>query len=217
MKSHGVVSVFRGGDAVEIRFNQGNTTVSLHGTLAQVVRPLLEVHLNSVPPPDASLKQGMTVAIAITSGTGIYTADVTVQQYHPQAQRVVVAANGCFRYQQRRQHERYRCEMQVHLRCVGDPDWTSGICRDISAGGARIYLPREFVLRSNTLEVVFLSPANQQAVRAIAEVVRASKLLDEAGWELGIRFTEMNRMEKIHFARLLQHWASFSEHEPIQP
>ncbi len=209
--------MFQAGDPVEVHVKIGGNPVALRGQVAQVVRPLIEVHLADNPPLDGSIKPGMCVPIAITSSTGIYSSEATVQRYHPQTKQLVVAVNGSFRFQQRRQHERYRCEMQVHLRASGENEWTTGICRDISAGGARIYVPQNFVLQSNALEVVFIAPTNQQAVRANAEVVRTSKLLNDEGWELGIRFTEMNRMEKIHFARLLQHWASINQQEPYQP
>ncbi|MCS6948971.1 MAG: PilZ domain-containing protein [bacterium] len=209
--------MFRAGDPVEVHFKVGNAPVTLRGKLAQIARPLLGIQLSDTLACNGSLVPGAAVVVAISGGTGIYTAPAVVQRCNLEARQLVVATQGSFCYQQRRQHERYRCDMQVRLRPVGDTEWTAGICRDISAGGARIYLPQELVLRSNTLELVFLSPDNQQAVRAIAEVVRTSKLLDESGWELGVRFTEMNRMEKIHFARLLQHWAAQHEREPVQP
>ena len=209
--------MFQAGDPVQIQFKLGNSAVALRGKLAQAVRSLIEVHLTDEPVHDGSLKPGSGVVVVISSSTGIYTSEATVQRYYPPTGQLVVTVNGCFRHQQRRQHERYRCEMQVHLRAAGETDWIAGICRDISAGGARIYVPQELVLKSTSLEVVFISPSNQQAVRAMAEVARTSKLLDDVGWELGVRFTEMNRMEKIHFARLLQHWASVGEREPIQP
>jgi len=209
--------VFHVGDPVQIHFKLGNTAIALQGKLAQMVRPLMEVHLTEKPLHNGAVKPGMCVLVVISGGTGVYTAEASIQQYRPHTGQVVVAVNGSFRFQQRRQQERYRCDMQVRLRVVGDAEWITGTCRDISAGGARIYLPQEFVLRSNTLEIVFIAPTNQQAVRAIAEVVRTSKLLEETGWEVGVRFTEMDRMEKIRFARLLQHWASAEGHEPIHP
>lgn len=204
LQPRGEVSVFQTGDPVEIHFKMGNTCVTLHGKLVQMPCPLMGMRLTDSSGGADSLKRGMTVLIAIGGSTGVYSAEAVVQRCDPAEGQVVVSVNGSFRYQQRRWHERYRCDMQVRLRVVGDTKWISGVCRDISAGGARIYLSQEIELRSNTLEVVFLSPTNQQAVRAVGEVVRTSKLLDDSGWEIGVRFAEMNRMEKIHFARLLQ-------------
>lgn len=208
--------MFRTGDPVEIHFKLGNTPVALRGNLVQMARPLLGVQLTDPPVCEGSMKPGTTVLIAISGGTGVYTSEAVVQRCDMASGQMIVSVNGSFRFQQRRQHERYRCDMQVRLRVVGDTEWISGVCRDISAGGARIYLSQEFVLRSNTLEVVFISSVTQQAVRAVAEIVRTSKLLNDSGWEIGVRFTEMNRMEKIQFARLLQHWASLQQHEPVQ-
>lgn len=209
--------MFQTGDPVEIHFKVGNVPVALRGKLVQVARPLLGIQLNNAAAPSSTLASGMVVLVAISGGTGIYTAQATVQRYDAASGQLVVAIQGSFCFQQRRQHERYRCHMPVRLRVVGDTEWIDGVCRDISAGGARIYLPQQFIIRSNTLEVLFIAPDNQQAVRAIAEVVRTSKLIDDSGWELGIRFTEMNRMEKIQFARLLQHWATNSARQPVQP
>jgi len=209
--------VFQTGDPVEIHFRTGNTLVALHGTLVQMVRPLMEIHLNSQPLHDGLVRSGINVLVVISAGTGIYTTEAVIQRYHPAAGQIVVCVNGSFRFQQRRQHERYRCNMQVRLRAVGDTEWITGECRDISAGGARIYLAQELVLRSNTLELLFISPGNQQAVRAVAEIVRTGKLLDQDGWEIGVRFTEMSRMEKIQFARLLQLWADPQDREPVRP
>lgn len=213
----GDVSVFQIGDPVEIHFRSGNNLVALHGTLAQVSRPLMEIHLTDQPLHDGMVRSGVNVLLAVSGGTGIYTAEAVVQRYNPTAGQVILSVSGSFRFQQRRQHERYRCNMQVRLRAMGDAEWITGECRDISAGGARIYLPQEFVLRSNAIEVIFISPTSQQAVRAVAEIVRTGKLLEGDGWEIGIRFTEMSRMEKIHFARLLQHWASTQQREPVNP
>ncbi len=209
--------MFHSGDPAEIHFKLGSTSVAMQGKVAQFVRPLMEIHLTGEPVHDGVVHTGMNVLVVVSSGTGVYTAEASIHRYQPQAGQVVVAVNGCFRFQQRRQHERYKCNIPVRLRVVGDSEWVNAICRDISAGGARLYLPQEFVLRSNTLEVIFISPDSQQGVRAIAEVVRTSKLLEDNGWELGIRFIEMDRMEKIRFARLLQHWASVEQHEPVQP
>ncbi|GIV15883.1 MAG: hypothetical protein KatS3mg022_1318 [Armatimonadota bacterium] len=208
--------MFHTGDPVEIHFKQGDVPVTLRGKLVQMARPLLGIQIMEHTVCDGSVKPGTCVLVAISGGTGVYTSEAVVQRCDVAAGQVIVAVSGSFRYQQRRQHERYRCDMQVRLRVVGDTEWISGVCRDISAGGARIYLSQEFVLRSNTLEVVFISPASQQAVRAVAEIVRTSKLVSDSGWEIGIRFTEMNRMEKIQFARLLQHWASLQQREPVQ-
>lgn len=208
--------MFQTGDPVEIHFKMGDAPVTLRGKLVQMARPLLGIQLMNSPACDGSIKPGMTVLIAISGGTGVYTSEVVVQRCDMTLGQLIVSVNGSFRFQQRRQHERYPCDMQVHVRVVGDTEWINGVCRDISAGGARIYLSQEFVLRSNTLEVVFISPTNQQAVRAIAEIVRTSKLLNDSGWEIGIRFTEMNRMEKIQFARLLQHWASRQQRDPVR-
>lgn len=208
--------MFHPGDPVQLHFKLGDMSVALHGKLAQAVRQLIEVHLTEEQVHSEAVKPGMSVLIVISGGTGIYTAEANIQRYQPQTGQIVVTLKGSFRYQQRRQHERYRCNMQVRLRVVGDTEWLTGVCRDISAGGARLYLPQEFVLRSNTLEVIFIAPTNEQAVRAVAEVVRTSKLIEDSGWELGIRFIEMDRMEKIRFARLLQHWASTDQREPVQ-
>ncbi|MEJ5253359.1 MAG: PilZ domain-containing protein [Chthonomonadetes bacterium] len=209
--------VFHPGDPAEIHFKLGSTSVAMQGKVAQFVRPLLEVHLTGEPVHDGAVHTGMNVLVVVSGGTGIYTAEASIQRYQPQTGQLVLAVNGSFRFQQRRQHERYRCKIPVRLRVVGDSEWVSATCRDISAGGARLYLSQEFVLRSNAVEIIFISPDSQQGVRAIAEVVRTSKLLEESGWELGIRFTEMDRMEKIRFARLLQHWASVEQHEPAKP
>lgn len=211
------MGVFRIGDPVEIQVKLGTNSISLYGKLAQVVRPLLEIHLNQQQGHIGAVQPGTSVVVYISGGTGIYIADAIVQRCYAQTGQVVVSIDGCFRFQQRRQHERYRCEMQARLRVVGDNEWVPGICRDISAGGARIYLSREFVLRSNTMEVVFISPTNHQAVHTMAEVVRTSKLVGDNGWEIGIRFAEMNRMEKIQFARLLQYWESVAQHDPVDP
>lgn len=208
--------MFQTGDPVEIHFKIGNMPVSLQGTLVQMVRPLIGIQLTEASACDGSLKPGVNVLLAISGGTGVYTAEVTVQRCDLAARQLVVSVGGSFRYQQRRLHERYRCNMQTRLRAAGDTKWIDGVCRDISAGGARIYLSQQFTLRSDTLEVVFIAPGNQQAVRAVAEVVRTSKLLDDSGWEIGIRFTEMSRTEKIQFSRLLQHWASLQQREPVQ-
>lgn len=208
--------MFHPGDPVQIHFKLGDMSVALHGKLAQAVSQLIEVHLTEEPAHSEAVKPGMSVLIVISGGTGVYTAEANIQRYQPQTGQIVVAVKGSFRYQQRRQHERYRCNMQVRLRVVGDTKWLTGVCRDISAGGARLYLPQEFVLHSDTLEVIFVAPTNEQAVRAVAEVVRTSKLIEDSGWELGVRFIEMDRMEKIRFARLLQHWASAGQHEPVQ-
>lgn len=209
--------MFQIGDPVEIHFRSGNIPVALHGKLAQMVRPLMEIHLSDQPVHDGLVRAGVNVLVAVSGGKGIYTAEAVVQRYHPADGQIVVCVNGSFRFQQRRQHERYRCRMQVRLRAVGDSEWITGECRDISAGGARIYLPNELALRSDTLEVVFISPTSQQAVRAVAEIVRTGKLLEESGWEIGVRFAEMSRMEKIQFARLLQHWESTQQREPVNP
>lgn len=209
--------MFQAGDPVQIHFKLRDTPIALQGKLAQMVRPLMEIHLTEEPVFDGAVKPGMSILVVVVGGTGIYTAEASIQRYQPNTGQVVVAVKGSFRFQQRRQHERYRCEMQARLRVVGDTEWLDGVCRDISAGGARIYLPQEFVLRSDTVEVIFIAPTNEQAVRAMAEVVRTSKLIEGNGWELGIRFTEIDRMEKIRFARLLQHWASAGQHEPIKP
>ncbi|MCS6830192.1 MAG: PilZ domain-containing protein [Armatimonadota bacterium] len=208
--------MFQVGDPVEVHFKLGEAAVSMHGRLAQVARPLIAIQIAEPPVCNGAVKPGSMVVVAISGGTGVYTAEAIVQRCDLAAGHLIVAINSSFRYQQRRQHERYRCDMQVRLRVVGDPEWLSGRCMDISAGGARIYLPQQFTLRSNTIEVVFVAPDNQQAVRAVAEIVRTSKLLHDSGWEIGVRFTEMNRMEKIHFARLLQHWASLQQREPVQ-
>lgn len=208
--------MFHPGDPVQIHFKLGDMSVALHGKLAQAVSQLIEVHLTEEPAHSEAVKPGMSVLIVISGGTGVYTAEANIQRYQLQTGQIVVAVKGSFRYQQRRQHERYRCSMQVRLRVVGDTKWLTGVCRDISAGGARLYLPQEFVLHSDTLEVIFVAPTNEQAVRAVAEVVRTSKLIEDSGWELGVRFIEMDRMEKIRFTRLLQHWASAGQHEPVQ-
>ncbi len=209
--------MFQVGDPVEIHFKAGNVSVALHGTLAQMVRSLMGIHLKNQPPHEGLVRSGLNVLVVISGGTGVYTAEAVVQQYHPASGQIVVCVNGSFRFQQRRQHERYPCNMQVRLRVVGGAEWINGECRDISAGGARIHVPQEIVLPSSTLEVVFISPTSQQAVRAVAEIVRTGKLLEEEGWEIGIRFAEMSRMEKIQFARLLQHWADAQQREPVQP
>jgi c-di-GMP-binding flagellar brake protein YcgR len=177
----------------------------------------MEIHLADSLICESAVKPGATVTVAISGGTGLYCADAVIQRYYPATRQLIIAISGSFRFEQRRQHERYRCHMPVRLRVVGDTQWTGGECRDISAGGARIYLPKELVLRSNTVELVFISPTNQQGVRAMAEVVRTSKLLNDPGWEIGVRFTEMERVEKIQFARLLQYWASAREREPVRP
>jgi len=209
--------VFQTGDPAEIHFRTGNTLVALHGTLVQMARPLMEIHLKNQPLHDGLVRPGTNVLVVISGGAGIYTAEAVIQQYLPADGQIVVCVDGSFRFQQRRQHERYRCNMQVRLRVVGDTEWITGECRDISAGGARIYLPQGVVLRSNTVELLFISPVNQQAVRAVAEIVRTGKLLDQDGWEIGVRFTEMSRMEKIQCARLLQLWASPQQREPVKP
>lgn len=208
--------MFQTGDPVEVHFKLGETPLSIHGQLAQVARPLMAILVSEPPVCNGAIKPGNTVIIAISGGTGVYTAEAVVQRCDLSAGHLIVSVNSSFRYQQRRQHERYRCNMQVRLRVVGDTEWVNGICRDISAGGARVYLAQEFTLRSNTIEIVFIAPDSQQAVRAIAEIVRTSKLLHDSGWEIGVRFTEMNRMEKIQFTRLLQHWASQQQREPVQ-
>lgn len=200
--------MFHTGNPVEIAIDTSAGSLSVTGTLARVACPVLEVHLADPSLAQSILRGGLVVGVNISGAKGVYSTEATIHRFDGQTGQLVLVANGSFRYQQRRQHERYLCDIPVHLRIVGDSEWVSGRCRDISAGGARIYLPQEFTLRSNTLEIVFIAPDNQQAVRAIAEIVRTSKLLNESGWELGIRFTEMNRMEKIHFARLLQHWAN---------
>lgn len=209
--------MFRSGDPVEVHFKVGDAPVALRGKLAQFARSLLGIQLTDTMPCSSFLSPGATVLVAISGGTGVYTAQAVVQRCNASAGHLVVTVQGSFCYQQRRQHERYLCNMPVRLRVVGDPEWIEGVCRDISAGGARIYLERQIRLRSETLELVFLSPDSHQAVRAIGEVVRIGKLVDASGWELGIRFTEMNRMERIHFTRLLQHWASVYQREPVQP
>lgn len=208
--------MFHTGDPIEIHFKLAHAPFSLRGKLVQMARPLLGIQLAEPPMCDGMVKPGTCVLVAISGGTGVYTAEAVVQRCDMAAGQVILSVNGSFRYQQRRQHERYRCDMQVRLRVVGDPEWMNGVCRDISAGGARIYLAQEFVMRSNTIEVVFIAPDNQQAVRAVAEIVRTSKLLHDSGWEIGVHFTEMSRTEKIQFARLLQHWASQQEREPVQ-
>lgn len=209
--------MFQTGDPVEIHFKAGGTLLTLHGMLGKTARPLMEVHLKNQPLHDGLVRPGTNVLVVISGGAGIYTAEAVIQQYLPADGQIVVCVDCSFRFQQRRQHERYRCNMQVRLRVVGDTEWITGECRDISAGGARIYLPQGVVLRSNTVELLFISPVNQQAVRAVAEIVRTGKLLDQDGWEIGVRFTEMSRMEKIQFARLLQLWASPQQREPVKP
>jgi hypothetical protein len=209
--------VFQTGDPVEIHFKAGGTLLTLHGMLVQTARPLMEIHLKDQPLHDGLVRPGTNVLVVISGGAGIYTAEAVIQQYLPADGQIVVCVDCSFRFQQRRQHERYRCNMQVRLRVVGDTEWITGECRDISAGGARIYLPQGVVLRSNTVELLFISPVNQQAVRAVAEIVRTGKLLDQDGWEIGVRFTEMSRMEKIQFARLLQLWALPQQREPVKP
>jgi hypothetical protein len=209
--------VFQAGDPVEIQLRSGNLCVGVRGKLVQFVRPLMEIHLENSPVCASALQAGAVVPLAISGGTGVYTAEAVVQRYNSATGQVIVSVNGSFRFQQRRQHERYPCRMPVHVRAVGDTDWQNAECCDISAGGARIYLAQEIILRTSTLEIVFLAPGSQQGVRAVAEVVRTSKLLHEAGWELGVRFTEMDRAEKIRFTRLLQYWASVQHREPVQP
>ncbi len=209
--------MFQIGASVKIHLKVNTSMVVSQGKLARMACPLLAIHLQNESLYDMLLTPGTNVLLVISAESGIYSGEAVVQQYHPEVAEIVVQVKGSFRFQQRRQHERYPCNMQVRLRAVGDTEWITGECRDISAGGARIYLAQELVLRSNTLELLFISPGNQQAVRAVAEIVRTGKLLDQDGWEIGVRFTEMSRMEKIQFARLLQLWADPRDREPVKP
>lgn len=210
-------SVFQSGDPVEVRVKLGNVPIALRGKLVQVARPLLGIQLSDTLTHTSFLASGAEVFVAISGGTGVYTAPATVQRYDLVSGQLVVATHGSFCYQQRRQYERYRCRMPVRLRVVGDAEWLEGVCRDISASGARVYLQQELRLRSETLELVFVSPDSQQSVRAMGEVIRINRTVDQSGWEIGVRFTEMKRTERIQFARLLQHWATIYDREPVQP
>jgi len=114
------------------------------------------------------MKPGTTVLIAISGGTGVYTSEAVVQRCDMASGQMIVSVNGSFRFQQRRQHERYRCDMQVRLRVVGDTEWISGVCRDISVGGAFIYLLQKKVPGGLRLEVRFSSAVIEQEVRGAA-------------------------------------------------
>lgn len=196
--------MFQTGASVKIHLRGNTSTVVSQGKLARMACPLMAIRLQDNSLHDTLFTRGTNVLLVISAEAGIYSGEAVVQEYHPEVAEIVVQVKGSFRFQQRRQHERYPCNMQVRLRVVGDTEWVTGECRDISAVGARIYLPHELILRSDTVELLFISEANQQVGHAVAEIIRIGKTRDKEGWEIAVRFTEMSRAEKIQFARLLQ-------------
>lgn len=197
--------MFQSGNPVELRYRVGDGEIALQGSLQRVHLPLLEVHLVEHALAAALASPGKNVVVHVTGGMGVYTSEAVVQRYDAQNQQVYLLVKDAFRYQQRRQYERFPCKLPVKLRVVGDEQWTNGEVRDISIGGARVHVTQELQLRSNTIELILTSPIDRQLIHIVADIVRVLHNVDEVGdWELGVRFVEMGRMDKIHFMRLLQ-------------